>query len=546
MSSESEMSSQFVPYDQVRVLALDSVCWDVLLPLVEDGTMPILGAFLKSASYGILESTIPPHSATAWTTWLTGKEPGLHGVLDFVRFDPGTHRFRFHDSSVQRDSSILSILSQAGISAGSIFLPRNYPPYPLKNGYMVSGFETPNVDSQFTNPPDLRDEILQLAPELLFQFEEGWEKDTGDDAAFERNIGRAIYSVDVLELLATHLQKTRPTRFQVAYLQTTDIVFHKAWKWCDAASKQTRENPMRRALIQTFFRRIDDSIARVLELNSGDNPRTLRLICSDHGHGSSDGRVFVNNLLREWGYLKPLGGFDKFRRRLTSFSFKKLERKQSNKEMALDWSQTKAYMAHVGIHGFVYLNKKGREPHGIVTRDEFDTVRNALIEKFRAVKIPGTDLPVFQDVWKGEDIYARKEELNLPDIVLGATNGYFPRNKLSRSFTVRATPNTICGVHRPDGVYAFSGPGIRPSNGEAPRASIADICPTLLAAMGLPIPADVTGKAMQHIFETKPNLHIAANAAHIATAQPVVEQPVYTSEEQQAVEKRLADLGYLE
>src|SRR5262245_20790539 len=147
-------SSKFVPYDRVLVLALDSVCWDVLLPLVEDGTMPALGSFLKHAHYGVLESTIPQHTAAAWTTWLTGKNPGQHGVIVFVRFDPKAHRFRFHDSTVQRNSSILSLLSNAGVTAGSIFLPRNYPPYPLEDGYIISGFETPSTESKFAEPEE--------------------------------------------------------------------------------------------------------------------------------------------------------------------------------------------------------------------------------------------------------------------------------------------------------------------------------------------------------------------------------------------------------
>ena len=94
--------SQFVPFDRVIILALDSVCWDVLLPFVADKTMPALGAFLHKAGYGVLESTIPPHTAAAWTTFLTGKDPGRHGVIDFVSFDPVRHRFHFHDSSAHR------------------------------------------------------------------------------------------------------------------------------------------------------------------------------------------------------------------------------------------------------------------------------------------------------------------------------------------------------------------------------------------------------------------------------------------------------------
>src|SRR5439155_13062694 len=139
----------------------------------------------------------------------------------------------------------------------------------------------------------------------------------------------------------------------------------------------------------------------------------------------SDGRIFVNNLLREWGYLRPLGGINKLKQRIAAFSFQKEVRKTRNKELSLDWSRTRAYMAHVGINGFIYINLKGREPHGIVSREHFDSVRDGLIAKFKAVNIPGTETPLFANVYKGEEIYARKEELNLPDIVLAATGGFF-------------------------------------------------------------------------------------------------------------------------
>jgi len=165
-------SNNFEPYDRIIVLALDSVCWEVLLPFVADGTMPALGAYLQKANYGVLESTVPPHTAAAWTTWLTGKDPGHHGVIDFVRFDPRKHRFQFNDSSVTREASIFSILSRANVTCGSIFLPRNYPPYPLKNGYMISGFETPDVRSKFAEPPELREEILNVSPTLHFNFDD--------------------------------------------------------------------------------------------------------------------------------------------------------------------------------------------------------------------------------------------------------------------------------------------------------------------------------------------------------------------------------------
>ncbi len=187
---------------------------------------------------------------------------------------------------------------------------------------------------------------------------------------------------------------------------------------------------------------------------------------------------------------------------MSSLSLRRADRKARNKELTVDWKHTRAYMAHVGIHGYVYLNLQGREPHGIVKKADFEKVRNELVEKFKALKIPGTDTALFRAVYKGEEIYARKEEHALPDIVLAATGGFFPRSKLSKKKAIQVATKAVGGVHRPEGVYAFGGGNIRPSKGFGQRASIADICPTLLAALGQPIPGDVVGKPMQFIFET--------------------------------------------
>jgi predicted AlkP superfamily phosphohydrolase/phosphomutase len=540
---------QFTPFDRVIVLALDSVCWDLLLPFANDATMPTLAAFLKSAHHGVLNSTIPPHTAAAWTTFLTGKDPGRHGVIDFVGFDPVKHRFRFHDSSVQRADTIFSRLSDVGIPCGSIFLPRSYPPYPLYEGYMVSGFETPDVDSHFAEPEEIKEEVLGVSPALHFNFEDDWEDDS-NDAAFARNIDRAMLAVDLLERLAVHFQRERPVKLQVAYLQATDILFHKAWKWCDPATSGANE--VRRELVKKFFRRVDQLINRVLGVHSSSSQsqrfraggdKTLRVIVSDHGHGTSAGRVFINNFLRDWGYLTGLGAFRRASRKLAMLTMDAATRRAKSRELAVDWARTKAYLAHVGIYGFVYLNLKGREPDGIVAEQDFENVRDELIAKFKAEKIPGTDKPLFVDVLKGEEVYSRKKELNLPDLVIVPADGFYPRKKISSGPSVRVTPNAIGGVHRSQGVYAFQGPGIVASSGLGAAASIADMAPTLLAALKQPIPKAMTGKVLEHIFQNPPDLEFSHDDR---PEDGPHDGAVYSKEEEKAIEKRLADLGYLE
>jgi predicted AlkP superfamily phosphohydrolase/phosphomutase len=440
-----------------------------------------------------------------------------------------------------------------GVACGSIFLPRNYPPYPIKDGYIISGFETPGPHSNFTYPEELRDEILGISPDLHFNFEDDWEDGFNDDA-FARNIDRAIESADLLESLAVHFQRERPVQLQVAYLQATDILFHKAWRWCDP--KTASAYPARHVVVKKFFRRIDQLINRVMGLHSSASqrmragggsmgPRTLRLICSDHGHGPSLGRVFVNSLLEKWGYLKPLGGFLKASHRLKLLTMGSEARREKSRELTLDWPQTKAYMAHVGIYGFVYMNVRGREPQGMLAPEEFERERNKLIDKFKAEKIPGTDQPLFASVTKGEELYSRKQELNLPDLIVAPAEGYYPRKKLTHGNPVRVTPNYVGGIHRPQGIYAFEGDNIVSSNGQGPAASIADIAPTLLAALGQAIPMGLAGKPLTHIFKDKPPTSFVVDEKPKPGPEDEGED-VYSKEEQQEVEKRLADLGYLE
>jgi predicted AlkP superfamily phosphohydrolase/phosphomutase len=214
----------------------------------------------------------------------------------------------------------------------------------------------------------------------------------------------------------------------------------------------------------------------------------------------------------------------------------------------LDWRRTKAYMAHVGMYGFVYLNLKGREPQGIVPPEDFESVREALIARFLAERLPGRDEPLFKQVLKGEQVFARKQELNLPDLVLVPADGFFPRCKLNRGRAVRLIPRAVGGTHRPEGIYALEGPGIAPTPGLGPRAGLADIAPTLLAVLGQPIPQSMTGIPMLKLFEPPPPVSVAqASSLPFPGAPPAAAgQAVYSEAEEKEIEKRLADLGYLE
>src|SRR4051794_27846622 len=72
---------------------------------------------------------------------------------------------------------------------------------------------------------------------------------------------------------------------------------------------------------------------------------------------------------------------------------------------------------------------------------------------------------------------------------------------------------------------------------------IIDVTPTLLALLGLPVPADVDGRVMREALSAQDAALPVADRA-VTSAAPVV--PALTAEEEAALARSLRSLGYLE
>jgi predicted AlkP superfamily phosphohydrolase/phosphomutase len=73
---------------RVLIIGLDGATWRVLAPLADSGRMPRLRDLMASGAWGPLRSTIPALTMPSWSSFVTGKNPGGHGVFAFTRTDP--------------------------------------------------------------------------------------------------------------------------------------------------------------------------------------------------------------------------------------------------------------------------------------------------------------------------------------------------------------------------------------------------------------------------------------------------------------------------
>lgn len=129
--------------------------------------LPNLTKLRERGSYSHLETTDPPQSPVAWSTFITGLDPGEHGIFDFVHRDPVTRepylstdrtiqpRFtlplgpyelplsRSRVISLRKGRAFWEYLSDQGIPVTIVRIPANYPP--SEAGREIAGMGTPDL-----------------------------------------------------------------------------------------------------------------------------------------------------------------------------------------------------------------------------------------------------------------------------------------------------------------------------------------------------------------------------------------------------------------
>lgn len=154
----------------IAIVGLDGATWDLAGPFIEAGDMPTLGGLVAGGASGTLRSTMPPVTFPAWSSFMTGANPGRHGVFDFTRRVPGTYEIAFVSSRDRRLPTIWRLLSDAGRRVAVLGVPTTYPPEPV-NGIMVGGFDSPvatGIDGSFVHPRSFYQEMIRAVGAYSF------------------------------------------------------------------------------------------------------------------------------------------------------------------------------------------------------------------------------------------------------------------------------------------------------------------------------------------------------------------------------------------
>lgn len=538
------------PFSRVLLIGLDGATFDVFGPLMDQGKMPELKELLDTGTWGPLESTRPPITPAAWTTFMTGKRPGKHGIIDFLRYDPHTNRLCFNDNKKisTKAKTIWQILSDKNYRVGSINVPMTYPPEPV-NGFMISGFDTPPGED-FTYPKELQAEILAAKPN--YTHEKKWERHAaGGDALFAKNLDYICQSFERGYDLARMCGEKYGWDVMMVLYKLVDNLQHKTWRYIDERTRG--DHPTRARLTEECWSKLDGVIGKMKRFAREHDADIL--IMSDHGHGSLDGKAQPNLLLSQWGYLSLRSRFAQTRKRMAA-SWRRLVRFGASSpatlpsalehDLAFDWSKTTACVLHAGVYGFLYINLKGRQPEGIVDPADFEAIRMEVRNRLLGATCTdrnGKPMKIFDAVFVTEELYQcnRTDHPWMPDLLLAPADGLAVVKKIRGRSPVRWVPfSRLEGTHRLNGIFVAQGPAIQ--SGQRVRGHIADLAPTILAGLGEAVPKDMDGQVLREIF--KEPIEVRFEPPQDRKVDEAA--PVLTEGQMQEVTDRLSDLGYLE
>src|SRR5215212_7888522 len=284
----------------ILIVGLDGATFDLMLPWIDDGLLPNLARLLADGASSRLESTIPPITPCAWSSFITGKNPGKHGLFDFIEPERDGGGFRFTNASFRDGESLWACLSRHGRRSGVVNVPMTYPPEPV-NGFLISGLDTPHEHSQFMHPVEIR-QVLKDAG-IRYRID---QQHLGNMRTTKR---RRQQLLDIFEgesartAAFRHLSKLRPCDFRMIVYGATDQVQHHFWHFMDETHDKFDAEGAKefRHAIRDTYMHCDEQLGLLLDECDDD---TIVIVMSDHGFGPmTNVRLRMNQILRDAGLL---------------------------------------------------------------------------------------------------------------------------------------------------------------------------------------------------------------------------------------------------
>jgi predicted AlkP superfamily phosphohydrolase/phosphomutase len=392
------------------VIGLDGVPYTLLREYLSQGLLPNMQKILSSG-YGLsqMDASIPDVSSTSWTSFMTGVNPGEHGIYGFMDLRPGTYQLFFPNSGDVQAPTIWDVIAQASGKSSTLSekyrtkikkplrsivlnIPQTYPARPM-NGILTAGFVCPDF-RKGTYPDSAYAYLTSM----------GYIPDVDSAKGIDRQdefFKDLFLALDKRAEAFEHLMVHEAWNLFIGVITETDRLHHFFFSAARDAAHPRHE------LFRSFYKKMDEVIGRLYSrfMNLTDG-KGLFLTLSDHGFTVLNQEVYINAFLRREGLLTLTQGeyYDQIGPGTQAF--------------AMDPAR-------------IYVNGEGKYPRGAVRASE----KNEVAARVRAALESFTDEKgsrVIKAVYDGGDLYRGQAQAAAPDLVCLANDGYDLKGNLKK------------------------------------------------------------------------------------------------------------------
>ncbi len=556
---------------KVFVIGIDGGTFEIIKSYLNK--LPNFSKIIKEGANGFLKSTIPPLSPAAWTSIVTGTNPGKHGIFDFFAESSNGYELKLSYLKKRNSKAIWHSLNEYGKKTVIVNFPFTYPPEKV-NGLMISGLGSPGMKSQFTYP-------VSLKPELIANIQD-YRIDVDVEEFYSNqvlNFVNDIYNItEARKRAVLYLMEKKEWDFFMVVFVGSDRLQH--FLWDTNLTIKTTKGKLKYNAIVRYYQLIDAILGEILQKL---DENTIVMIVSDHGFKQVKRDFYINNWLKKielldlknrkslatwlikcgittestntalmkYAHSKVYKILNKLiPKRLVSFFALSL----SNIRKYCDWQKTKAFSYSLTGQS-IRVNLKGREKNGIVEPEEYDDLRDFIASEISKLTDPETGARIVSRIYNREEIYNGPYTKDAPDLLFQLNDGYamfggFGNDIFStmKDRTKNSKGNSDGHIwkaaHDVNGIFMAFGKDIRPIQMEA---NVLDIAPTILHIMDVPIPHMMDGIVLRKIFDTNSDIYNRVDKIDQTDKNKEIDEEleILTKEEELEIMERLKGLGYM-
>lgn len=466
---------------RVLAVAIDAAEPRLIRQMIEQDELPALKSLLSEGRLLEVKAPADVGSGAIWPTFITGEDPSVHGIYGEWCWQPNNMNLtRYKGLDLV---PFWKTLAGAGVTVGILDVPF-MPMLGLATGFEISEWA----------PHDVVNGRLRVAPEKLaaliaksppHPLSSGRLGLAGSDSieTLDSLASGCLEGIKIRGKLAQELlQETRP-RFALITFTEIHRSAHFLWRTVEPEHEvYEREGVANlssvKPTLKDIYWEVDRQIGELLKTVSEE---TAVFVFSLHGMRPAHGvPAFLGPLLCELGFarLADWSGQSWVERATAVMAAVKRHTPQALKELyyrtlpatttqrlarptmlpAYDWSQTRAFSLPTDQHGWIRVNLRGREAHGIVPVEEYDGVCRQLKHSLRCLTTE-EGKPLVREVIRTAERAEDALVLRLPDLIVHWENAIFvsPLRIKGIASEPDAVISKYTGQHSLEGFCIFKG-----------------------------------------------------------------------------------------